>query len=141
MATARLKSILKTICAGLGCRRVELSLLCCDDDAMQALNARWRGKDKTTDVLSFPQLAARAFDAPPDGEHWGDLVVSMPQAARQAARYDASLEQEMRRLLVHGVLHLLGHDHVHGGRQAGRMRREEARLLQLLDETLGTALA
>lgn len=120
---------------------MEVSLLCCDDDAMQAFNRDWRGKDRTTDVLSFPQLEARAFDAPPEGAHWGDIVVSMPQAARQAARYGASLEQEVCRLLIHGVLHLLGHDHVHGGRQAGRMRREEARLAQHLADTLGAGPA
>lgn len=108
---------------------------------MQALNRDWRGKDRTTDVLSFPQLAAGAFAAPPDAAHWGDLVVCMPQAARQAARYGATLDEEVCRLLIHGVLHLLGHDHVHGGRQAGRMRREEARLAHYLAHVLGAGPA
>ena len=64
----------------------------------------------------------------------GDIVISLDTAARQATQAGLSLDQEMQRLLVHGVLHLLGHDHVHGGPQARRMKAEEARLLQVLSE-------
>lgn len=98
---------------------------------MQALNHTWRHKDRTTDVLSFSQLAGAAW--PGAGPvHLGDVVVSVPCAARQAAARGHSLEAEMARLLAHGVLHLVGHDHVHGGTQARRMRAEEQRLLTLL---------
>lgn len=106
---------------------------------MRALNLTWRGKDKTTDVLSFSQVEdARS----PGGKApqpvffgpmlLGDVVISMPTAARQAQARGHSLHDEMARLLVHGVLHLLGHDHVHGGWQARNMRAEEVRLLAAL---------
>ncbi len=62
----------------------------------------------------------------------GDVVISVETAARQATQLGHSLETEMRRLLVHGLLHLLGYEHVHGGRQAAKMKREEARLLGVL---------
>jgi probable rRNA maturation factor len=95
---------------------------------MRALNNSWRGKDKSTDVLSFSQVEGMAV--PPGGPHLlGDVVISMPTAARQAVARGHTLEEEMARLLVHGILHLLGHDHVHGGWQAKKMRAEERRLL------------
>ncbi len=98
---------------------------------MQLLNRTWRNKDKTTDVLSFSQLEGMAFES--FGPRLlGDVVISMPTALRQSQSRGHSLEVEMARLLVHGVLHLLGHDHVHGGRQAKKMRTEERRLLAAL---------
>lgn len=75
------------------------------DTAIQALNAKWRGVDAPTDVLSFPQ-------DDPDRVVLGDVVVSVETAARQAAERSVTLRDEIRILLVHGVLHLLGYDHV-----------------------------
>jgi len=98
---------------------------------MRALNNSWRGKDKTTDVLSFSQMeGVRPQGDGPD--LLGDVVISMPTALRQAVARGHTLEEEMARLLVHGILHLLGHDHVHGGWQAKKMRAEERRLLMAL---------
>lgn len=124
-----MRRILRTICAALGYDRPELSLLITDDPTIRQLNASWRHKDKPTDVLSFSQMEGESF---PGSTSLGDLVVSSDTAARQAAALGHSLELEMARLLVHGVLHLLGHDHVHGGRQAAKMKREEARLMRVL---------
>lgn len=98
----------------LGLEQSELSLVLCDDAHIRPLNARWRGKDQPTDVLSFPQ------EEWPDGPFGpgqpvpfvvGDLVISLETAARQAAERGHSPEQEQAVLLVHGLLHLLGHDH------------------------------
>jgi probable rRNA maturation factor len=131
----------------LGCPDAELSIVLTDDATIHALNRQWRGKDRPTDVLSFSQLEAaggagttasrprrRAVDPRTLGPKpvLGDVVVSLESAARQATRYGHDLTAELERLLVHGVLHLLGHDHVHGGTQAGLMRREEARLVAAL---------
>ncbi|MBZ0252559.1 MAG: rRNA maturation RNase YbeY, partial [Candidatus Methylomirabilis sp.] len=102
----------------------ELSLVFLRDDAMRPLNRDWRGKVKTTDVLSFPQPetgGARAL---------GDIVVSVDAADRQARERGHGLDAEFLRLLVHGYLHLLGYDHERGPEEARLMRREERRLLR-----------
>jgi len=131
MTSPTLRAYIKTILNALGCPDAEVTLCCVDDAAMRALNYSWRGKDKTTDVLSFSQV--EGFEAPGGGPKLlGDVVISMPTAARQALARGHSLEEEMARLLVHGILHLLGHDHVHGGWQAKKMRAEERRLLNAL---------
>jgi probable rRNA maturation factor len=109
------------------CAGAELSVLITGDDEIRVLNRDFRGKDKPTDVLSFAALEAGG-----PARVLGDLVISVETAARQAPRYGNDLPAEIDRLLVHGVLHLLGHDHVHGGLQARRMKREEARVLRAL---------
>lgn len=94
---------------------------------MHDLNRRYRGKDKPTDVLSFP-LADNL-------QPWllGDVVISVETAARQAQRRGHTLPDELQTLLIHGILHLLGYDHEVSRREAIRMRRKEqevkARLL------------
>ena len=125
----------------MGFERPELSLVITGDLEIQSLNQQWRGKDKPTDVLSFSQVESGDFPFPDmeplAPEVLGDIVISADTAAAQATKGEYSLEAEYRRLMVHGVLHLLGHDHVHGGRQAAKMTREEQRLLELLDVELG----
>ena len=108
-----------------------------DDPGIHELNKTWRAKDKPTDVLSFPQAEGKVSsdDFVPC---LGDIVISAETAARQAESIGHSLEDEYRRLLVHGYLHLLGHDHVHGGHQARIMKQEEDRLLEVLDRVLGS---
>lgn len=110
----------------------ELSLVLCGDATIQPLNAQWRGKDAPTDVLSFPMQ--EGDDLLQDDPVLGDLVISVETAARQAAERGHSLEQELLVLLVHGLLHLLGHDHEdeENPAQAERMRDEELRLLALM---------
>lgn len=76
-----------------------------DDEDLRRLNRNHRGIDRSTDVLSFP--GARTVE----GYHLGDLAVSVPTAARQAGVQGHSLEREIKILLLHGVLHLLGYDH------------------------------
>lgn len=84
-----------------------------DDAEMRELNRRYRGQDRTTDVLSF------AGEATPEGSHLGDLVISLPVARRQAREAGHPLERELRELALHGVLHCLGHDHeTDGGEMA-----------------------
>ena len=90
------------------------------DRRMRALNRAWRGKDATTDVLSFP-----AGDDPGPVRHLGDLVISRETAARQARTEGHSLATELRVLALHGLLHLLGYDHEG---DSGRMARLERRL-------------
>lgn len=76
-----------------------------DDDEMTSLNERFRGKVATTDVLSFPG----GIDA--EGNHLGDVAISVPQAIRQGEAFGSDLVRELQRLLLHGVLHCFGYDH------------------------------
>lgn len=85
------------------------------DRAMRRANREFRGKDQTTDVLSFPG----------DGAHLGDILISVPQARRQAAAAGRDPAREIQVLLLHGLLHCLGHDHEADG---GEMERLERRL-------------
>ena len=78
------------------------------DSRMEQLNELFRGKDSTTDVLSFPHETDE-FD--PDNKSLGDIVISVEQAQKQAAENDLTLENEIKQLILHGLLHLCGHDH------------------------------
>lgn len=126
----------------LGQPEAELSVLLCDDAQIQELNEQWRGKDAPTDVLSFPQqeaLAPGQLAEASEGAVLGDVVISVETAARQADELGHSLELELAVLLVHGVLHLLGHDHEPPADPAA-MRAEEVRLLGALGLDSAAAL-
>ena len=106
----------------------EVTVVLCDDDSIRRLNKRYRDKDDATDVLSFD-----VGDGLSAGEPFGDVVVSVETARRQARAYGAPLLDEMRRLIVHGTLHLCGYDH-HERREAARMHGLTRRLLDELRE-------
>lgn len=98
------------------------------DEAESAqLNAEYRGKHYPTNVLSFP------FEVPPGipNTHLGDLVICAPVVAREASEQGKSAEAHWAHLTVHGVLHLLGYDHIEDS-EAERMEAEEIRILQNL---------
>ena len=97
---------------------------------MRTLNRAWRGKDKTTDVLAFSLREGRFSQVRP--EMLGDIVISVPMARKQARVAGHGLEQELERLLVHGLAHLLGYDHERGMQEAQRMERKERQLLKHL---------
>lgn len=106
-AVAEISTICRTaLNAGAAQKRVsgDVSLLLTDDTEIQALNRDWRGKDKPTDVLSFP---ASDLDAP----FLGDIAVSLGVTQQDAAAKEIALDQHLSHLLIHGLMHLLGHDH------------------------------
>lgn len=87
----------------------ELSVVFTDDAAIRALNAEWRGKDKPTNVLSFPAFPpAKGGPLPP---MLGDIVLAAETVAREAQEENKPLENHMTHLVIHGLLHLLGYDH------------------------------
>lgn len=106
-----------------------LSLSIVGDAAIAALNREHRGKNAPTDVLSFPLRNGVPAPGRKAEALLGDVVISVETARRQAAAYDAPLARELERLLIHGLLHLLGHDH-HERRERARMEAEERRLAQ-----------
>lgn len=122
----------------MGCHDKELSILFTDDRRMSDLNLQYMGRAGPTNVLAFPMAD---FDAPasqtPDVAVTtgllGDVVISVDTAQREAEASGEALEQTVDRLLIHGILHLLGHDHVGPEAQAALMEREEERLMALVE--------
>jgi rRNA maturation RNase YbeY len=114
-------------CALLGAAGLDdgeqLSLMLCDDETIRELNCRWREVDKATDVLSFPM---------DDPQLLGDLVISLDTAERQAKERSIATRDELRVLMVHGVLHLLGYDHEDTPEEHEEMRAAESKLLTRL---------
>ena len=130
----------------------QVSLLLTDDSVVRELNRQYRGRDATTDVLSFSAQhgghwmgddgvsgdgdgdGGDAFPVP-DGElpPWGEIVISLPQAIRQADAAGVPLRRELALLLVHGALHLLGYDHYDADEQAEMQALERAALAAIFE--------
>ena len=107
----------------------QVTVLLTTDAAMRKLNRRFRGKNKATDVLSFPSAQNLLQNAKPAERVAGDLAISVPTALRQAAEQGHSLSTEIKVLILHGLLHLAGYDHdIDNGKMARREGRLRARL-------------
>ena len=119
---------------GQSTRAVELSVRLTGDEAVRALNAEWRGKDRPTNVLSFPQAEpADLCDAASDGPELmlGDLVLARGVCGNEAEEKRIPLESHAAHLIVHGTLHLLGYDHM-DDHSAEEMESREVRALARL---------
>jgi len=114
----------------------EVSLVLADDEYIRVLNRQYRDKDCSTDVLSF---ALNEGEEPlmvdgPEEVLLGDIIISLETATRQAEEYGHSLERELAYLTVHGILHLLGYDHM-SEEDKKEMRQEEEYVLSFLGIT------
>lgn len=118
----------KKLLAAAGEPSSSLSLTLVNDAAIRGLNREHRGKDKATDVLSFSLVENGSASAE---RLLGDVVISIETARRQASDYDASLQEEVYRLLIHGILHVLGHDHE---------RADERRVMVAAERRLAKAI-
>lgn len=122
LSRAGLTRFLRTAQAAAGLKGV-VDVLLADDRTLRRLNRQFRGKDKATDVLSFPSATEVA------AEYAGDLAISLDTARRQADEHGHSLRDEVRILLLHGMLHLSGMDHeTDDGAMAAREGRLRTRL-------------
>lgn len=115
--------------------RLSASLLFSDDAEVHELNREWRGKDKPTNVLSFPMLERDDLlvlspEGPP--ELLGDIALALETCAREAADKGVPLDHHAAHLIVHGLLHLAGHDHVHSDEEAAAMEALEIKALALM---------
>lgn len=131
----RLRTLVgKAVAAGLREAGVggnsELSVVFSDDAHIRTLNAGWRGKDKSTNVLSFPAFPVRTGEALPP--MLGDIVLAAETVTREAELEDKPLEHHIIHLVVHGLLHLLGYDHE---------EQEEAERMEALERQALTRLA
>jgi probable rRNA maturation factor len=133
--TVRAHAALGTVEPALHNPRLTASVLFTSDEEVHALNREWRGKDKPTNVLSFPMLEREdLLDLAPGGppEMLGDIALAAGTCAREAAEKGVPLETHATHLLIHGLLHLAGHDHVYSDAQAEAMEALEIAALAKL---------
>jgi probable rRNA maturation factor len=117
----------------LDCTEGELSLLIVDDPGIARFNREFLDRPGPTNVIAFPMRQGAFGDINP--HLLGDVVISVETAAREGEAAGISLDERLDQLLVHGILHLMGHDHEQGGEQAAAMEAESRRLLALLGRT------
>lgn len=111
----------------MGCNNTEFSIVVTDNHAVYLLNKKYRNKAKPTDVLSFP-LGIKTTHL-----HLGDIVISIDKVYEQAKEFNVTPKDEFKRLLVHGLLHLLGYDHENVSRkEAQKMFSKQSRLLKII---------
>jgi probable rRNA maturation factor len=127
--------------------QTELGIVIVGQEKIQQLNSEYLGTDEPTDVLAFSMLPDLTpgkeaptdippFVAPPDGVlHLGEVIISYPQAAVQAAEHQHSVQREVAILLIHGILHLLGYDHDTPDLEQ-QMRTREAEVLSHIEEEI-----
>lgn len=127
VSALRVRADARRLLAALDETRAELSVSLVSDAEIHRLNRRYRGKDRPTDVLAF--ALREGARVPGDDAVLGDVVISLDTAARQAREHNVPTGHEVRTLLIHGVLHLLGYDHEVSAVEARRMTVMERRLL------------
>ncbi|MCS1350473.1 rRNA maturation RNase YbeY [Mechercharimyces sp. CAU 1602] len=114
--------------------QVEVAITLVDDEAIHQLNLEYRGVDRPTDVLSFPQWEREELAQMTESEEpllLGDIVISIPRAREQAHEYQHSFEREIGFLAVHGFLHLLGYDHMTEEEEQVMFARQDAILAEV----------
>ncbi len=121
--------VVEWIFGALGNREGEVSIVFLDDFQMAELNQKYRNREGSTDVLSFPMAKGEFGHITPG--MWGDIVISVQRALEQSREFGCSFSEELGVLLIHGVLHLMGHDHegVHM-EKAEKMRALEDKLFK-----------
>jgi len=115
----------------LSLHRAELSILFVNDRRMKILNRQYRGIERTTDVLAFPQIAERThtLELRTQNVILGDIVINLHQAKRQAAEHCLTFTEELRMLMIHGLLHLIGYDHERSQYAKRKMEKKKLELL------------
>ena len=117
------RSFLQEVTVAAGAGGGEVTVVFAGDQEVRSLNRDYRGTDRVTDILSFPDTTPGCTRGP------GDMIIAVGKARRQAAKRHHALETELRYLLIHGFLHLMGFDHE---TDDGEMEAEERRLRDLL---------
>jgi probable rRNA maturation factor len=132
------EAVVRAVNAGTGALALDfnpaLSVVMVGDERIRELNAQYRGVDAPTDVLAFP---ADFIDPDLDSRYLGDILISVPRAASQAEAREHSLTEELQLLVVHGLLHLAGYDHLEDAEKA-EMWDLQARILEALGVAIET---
>jgi probable rRNA maturation factor len=127
----KIKAKARKILNALACPKAELSVALVDDEQMSSLNWRYRRRRSPTNVLAFAMQEGEFSEIA--AGLLGDVIISVPTALREAGEAGISLDAMISRLLVHGILHLVGFDHEQGEEKAQEMEQRSSELLALLD--------
>lgn len=119
------------VLTSLDCNEHEISILFIGDQGIRDLNHQFRGIDRPTDVLSFPQISEDELEIP-GALVLGDVAISLETARCQSEEHGLSFEEELTLLLIHGILHLLGYDHEISDQEEERMRSKTRELFSLI---------
>jgi probable rRNA maturation factor len=128
----------------LGYEGWEVSVILCDDEFIRRLNRDYRGKDEPTDVLSFPQHESAGEDRRQGSSgdqggstfYAGDIVISLDTLSANAEYFNVATEEELKRVVIHGLLHLAGYDHTDNSPQQPMLRHQESTLQRLTEERI-----
>lgn len=126
----KITPFVSTILEDLSLEDWELSILFCSNDFIARLNKEYRGKDGPTDILSFEQGDEYVDE---EGEAWfvaGDIIISLEMLESNAKQYETTADEELKRLLIHGILHLDGYDHGEDHIQVGKEAQNAMLVLQ-----------
>ena len=119
------------VLTSLDCNEHEISILFIGDQGIRELNDQFRGIDRPTDVLSFPQILEDELEIP-GALVLGDVAISLETARSQSEEHGLSLEEELTLLLIHGILHLLGYDHEISDQEEEKMRSKTRELFSMI---------
>jgi probable rRNA maturation factor len=126
----KIEQSVRVILGALDCPDGEISILIVDDPQMEKLNWKYLNRNGPTNVIAFPMREGEFSHLSP--QLLGDVVISTETAAKEAQNSDMSVEQRLKELLVHGILHLLGYDHETSGQDARKMEGRSQKLLELI---------
>ncbi len=131
-----LKKIAEGVLTGESKREGDLSIALVGPGRMKKINKSYRGKNRATDILSFPEskIRLKQFRIGPlqKSESLGEIVICLEEVKKNAERYKSDFETELSRVLIHGLLHLLGYDHEKSEEEAEKMEKKQNHYLSLL---------
>ena len=134
MPLERLRQTAQALLNELGSPEGELSILITDDGNIAAINRDYFNRPWPTNVISFSMMEGEFADVNPEAKMLGDIVISMETAEREAVEADMPVEENIVRLLVHGLLHIFGYDHEAPDADAERMARKSEQLMEMLEK-------
>lgn len=126
----KIKSVAEKTCSHLKLKDIILTIIICDNDYIQKINKDYRKKNKPTDVISFACRENPFPDITQVPELLGDIYISIEKASENAKAYGSILPEEMRRLVAHGILHLIGYDHEKSRKDKRIMEEKEEELFR-----------
>ena len=126
--------MVKVILGALDCPDGEISILIVDDPQIEKLNRKYLNRPGPTNVIAFPMREGEFSQLTP--QLLGDVVISTETSAKEAQNSGMSTEQRFNELLVHGILHLFGYDHVASAKDAREMEKKSQELLELIETSM-----